>query len=539
MPAKTKKSVSKKTAARRSSRPTKAAVKKSTTTSRSAVKKTGQSAKRIAGTKKTPRTQGTAKKSAKTTKGRPKKTARTTKSRVSATTKTAKRVAPKAKRRPKAVSAKTSRKAKSAPKRAVKTSKPAAKTAAKKAKRSVKKIARSTPLAAKKTAVAKRSAKKTTQSAKPAIKKRSKGTKQPVKKATRRSPVAAKKKAPTVKRAARATTKTAKSAKAKSRKGKAVAAKKPPKSAKALKSAAAKRKPAAKTSEKALVKFDPLQRYLTEISTYKLLTREEERELGIRVREKGDKDAAYRLVTSNLRLVVKIALEFQRVWMQNLLDLIQEGNIGLMQAVKKFDPYKNVKFSYYASFWIKAYILKFIMDNWRLVKIGTTQGQRKLFFKLKKEKQKLIDEGFEPKPKLLSERLGVSEREIIDMDQRLDGWDVSLDAPLKEDSDTERIEFVSTNAESIEDQVSKKEIEVLLHNKIAEFRKKMTPRELEIFDLRIFSDNPVTLQEIGDRYGISRERVRQVEKNIIKKMREFFKREIPDFASYTEGSRSD
>ncbi len=539
MPAKRKKSVSKKTAARRSSRPTKAAAKKLTTTSRSAVKKTGQSAKKSAGTKKTPRTQGTAKKSAKTTKGRPKKTARTTKSRVSATTKTAKRVAPKAKRRPKAVSAKTSRKAKSAPKRAVKTSKPAAKTAAKKAKRSVKKIARSTPLAAKKTAVDKRSAKKTTQSAKPAIKKRPKGTKPPVKKATRRSPVAAKKKAPTVKRAVRATTKTAKSAKAKSRKGKTVAAKKPPKSAKALKSAAAKRKPAAKTSEKALVKFDPLQRYLTEISTYKLLTREEERELGIRVREKGDKDAAYRLVTSNLRLVVKIALEFQRVWMQNLLDLIQEGNIGLMQAVKKFDPYKNVKFSYYASFWIKAYILKFIMDNWRLVKIGTTQGQRKLFFKLKKEKQKLIDEGFEPKPKLLSERLGVSEREIIDMDQRLDGWDVSLDAPLKEDSDTERIEFVSTNAESIEDQVSKKEIEVLLHNKIAEFRKKMTPRELEIFDLRIFSDNPVTLQEIGDRYGISRERVRQVEKNIIKKMREFFKREIPDFASYTEGSRSD
>ena len=299
------------------------------------------------------------------------------------------------------------------------------------------------------------------------------------------------------------------------------------------------RKSAEQTSDKALVKFDPLQRYLTEISNYKLLTREEEKELGIQVREYGDKDAAYRLVTSNLRLVVKIALEFQRVWMQNLLDLIQEGNIGLMQAVKKFDPYKNVKFSYYASFWIKAYILKFIMDNWRLVKIGTTQGQRKLFFKLKKEKQKLIDMGFEPKPKLLSERLGVSEREIVDMDQRLDGWDVSLDAPLKDDSDTERIEFLSTATESIEDQVSKKEIEVLLHNKIAEFRKKMTPREIEIFDLRIFSDNPVTLQEIGDRYGISRERVRQVEKNIIKKMREFFKKEIPDFASYTENGTVD
>jgi RNA polymerase sigma-32 factor len=238
-------------------------------------------------------------------------------------------------------------------------------------------------------------------------------------------------------------------------------------------------------------------------------------------------------VTSNLRLVVKIALEFQRVWMQNLLDLIQEGNIGLMQAVKKFDPYKNVKFSYYASFWIKAYILKFIMDNWRLVKIGTTQGQRKLFFKLKKEKQLLIEQGFDPKPKLLSQRLGVSEREIIDMDQRLDGWDVSLDAPIKDGSDTERIEFVSEGSASVEDKVAKKEIEALLHTKIAEFRKQMTDRESEIFDQRIFSDSPVTLQEIGDRYGISRERVRQIEKNVIKKMRAYFKNEIPDFEAYT------
>ncbi|WP_319525585.1 RNA polymerase factor sigma-32 [uncultured Desulfosarcina sp.] len=309
----------------------------------------------------------------------------------------------------------------------------------------------------------------------------------------------------------------------------------------------AKKKPAAgsakkskpqtqpKTSDKSLVKYDPLQRYLSEISRYSLLTREEEVALGKRVQEHGDQEAAYRLVTSNLRLVVKIALEFQRVWMQNLLDLIQEGNIGLMQAVKKFDPYKNVKFSYYASFWIKAYILKFIMDNWRLVKIGTTQGQRKLFFKLKKEKQKLIDEGFDPKPKLLSQRLGVSEREIVDMDQRLDGWDISLDAPLKEDSDTERIEFMSTEAESAEETVAKKEMESLLNEKIAAFRTQMTERELDIFDRRIFSDTPVTLQEIGDKYGISRERVRQVEKNVVKKMRDYFKKEIPDFETYTEG----
>jgi RNA polymerase sigma-32 factor len=206
-----------------------------------------------------------------------------------------------------------------------------------------------------------------------------------------------------------------------------------------------------------------------------------------------------------------------------------------MQAVKKFDPYKNVKFSYYASFWIKAYILKFIMDNWRLVKIGTTQGQRKLFFKLKKEKQRLIDQGFDPKPKLLSERLGVSEREIVDMDQRLDGWDVSLDAPLKDDSDTERIEFVSNEeSASVEDEVAKKQMASLLHERIAEFRKEMTERELEIFDQRIFSDSPATLQDIGDRYGISRERVRQVEKNIIRKMRAYFKQEIPDFEAYSE-----
>ncbi len=287
-----------------------------------------------------------------------------------------------------------------------------------------------------------------------------------------------------------------------------------------------------KDKDKALVKFDPLQRYLAEVSRYRLLTRDEERSLATRVREENDRDAAYMLVTSNLRLVVKIALEFQRIWMQNLLDLIQEGNIGLMQAVKKFDPYKNVKFSYYASFWIKAYILKFIMDNWRLVKIGTTQGQRRLFFKLKKEKQSLIDQGFDPKPRLLSERLGVSEREIVDMDQRLDNWDLSLDAPLKEDSDTERMDFLSTEAESAEDSMAKKEMDVLLHNKIEDFRKGLTERELEIFDQRIFAENPATLQEIGDNYDISRERVRQVEKNIIKKMREFFKEKMQDYDAY-------
>lgn len=286
------------------------------------------------------------------------------------------------------------------------------------------------------------------------------------------------------------------------------------------------------TKDSALVKFDPLQRYLQEVGQYELLSREEEMELAIRVREHGDPEAAYRLVTSNLRLVVKIAFEFQRVWMQNLLDLIQEGNIGLMQAAQKFDPYKGVKFSYYASFWIKAYILKFIMDNWRLVKIGTTQVQRKLFFRLKKEKQRLISGGFDPKPKLLSERLGVSEQEITDMDQRLDRWEVSLDSPIKEGSDDELIEFVATPAPSAESQVAKKEMEAIIREKVDSFKQDLNEREVYILENRIFSDTPSTLQEIGEHYGITRERVRQIENSMIKKMRTYFQSEIPDFESF-------
>ncbi len=284
-----------------------------------------------------------------------------------------------------------------------------------------------------------------------------------------------------------------------------------------------------------LVKYDPLQLYLREIGQHRLLTREEEKELAIRVKEHGDREAAYTLVTSNLRLVVKIAMEFQRVWMQNLLDLIQEGNIGLMQAVQKFDPYRGVRFSYYASFWIKAYILKFIMDNWRLVKIGTTQAQRKLFFRLKKEKQKLISEGFDPKPKLLSERLGVTEQEVTDMDQRLDGWEVSLDAPIKDESDDERIAFIATPEMSSETRVAKKEMEAILHEKLASFKKDLNERERDILKTRLFSDSPATLQEIGERYGISRERVRQIESNMIRKMKSYFEQKIPEFDTFLEG----
>jgi RNA polymerase sigma-32 factor len=291
--------------------------------------------------------------------------------------------------------------------------------------------------------------------------------------------------------------------------------------------------------ESSIAKYDPLQRYLWEIGQYQLLSKEEEKELALRVIEHEDREAAYRLTTANLRLVVKIAMEFQRVWMQNLLDLIQEGNIGLMQAVQKFDPYKGVRFSYYASFWIKAYILKFIMDNWRLVKIGTTQAQRKLFFRLKKEKQKLISEGFDPKPKLLSQRLGVTEQEVTDMDQRLNGWEISLDAPIKEGSDNERSGFVASEAVSAETQVAKKEMGAILHEKLASFKKSLNQRERDILENRVFSDTPITLQKIGKRYGISRERVRQIEQNMIKRMRSYFEREIDDFDSFLEGLSED
>ena len=195
--------------------------------------------------------------------------------------------------------------------------------------------------------------------------------------------------------------------------------------------------PVVQTEDRALVPYDPLQVYLLEIKGFKLLTREEEVELAIRYKEKNDQKAAYRLITSNLRLVVKIAMDFHRYWTKSLMDLIQEGNVGLIQAVKKFDPYRGIKFSYYSSFWIKAYMLKFIMENWKLVKIGTTQTQRKLFFNLAKERDKLLAQGFSPEPRLLAERLDVREEDVEEMTQRLGGGEVSINAPVGDEGKEE------------------------------------------------------------------------------------------------------
>jgi RNA polymerase sigma-32 factor len=298
------------------------------------------------------------------------------------------------------------------------------------------------------------------------------------------------------------------------------------------------RKAAEKKFKSGRRKFDPVQQYMADIRSHGLITREQERELGARIQEDNDDEAAYRLVVSNLRLVVKIALKFQRFWNRNLLDLIQEGNVGLMQAVRKYDPERNVKFSYYASFWIKAYILKYMQDNWRMIKVVTTEGQRKLFYKLKQERRKLSAMGIEADHRMLSERCGVGEKDIVDMDQRLLNRDISLDAPLNEDSDTDWVDFLRVDEDrSIEDQVSDREVDQLVSSKVSEFRKKIPFREREILDLRIYSDTPMTLQSLGDRLGLSRERVRQLEKQIMEDLRHYLSNEIHDFEEFSTLAR--
>ncbi|MGA7576571.1 MAG: RNA polymerase sigma factor RpoD/SigA [Desulfobaccales bacterium] len=278
--------------------------------------------------------------------------------------------------------------------------------------------------------------------------------------------------------------------------------------------------------------LDLVQRYIREANRFALLTPVEEKSLSTRFRETGDPELGSRLITSNLRLVIKIALEFQQYWMKNLLDLIQEGNIGLMHAIKKFDPYRGIKLSYYASFWIKAYILKFIMDNWKLVKIGTTQSQRKLFYNLKREKEKLRALGFEPGPKLLADALKVREEEVIEMDQRLGGWELSLDAPLKEGSDEYHKNFLPASDPQVEEILAQAELKDLFRQKLSQFRRELNDKELDILDLRLLAEKPLTLQEIGARHRISRERVRQIEDRLIKRLRQFLKSEISDWEDY-------
>jgi RNA polymerase sigma-32 factor len=211
------------------------------------------------------------------------------------------------------------------------------------------------------------------------------------------------------------------------------------------------------------------------------------------------------------------------------LDLIQEGNLGLIQAARKFDPSRGIKFSYYASFWIKAYMLKFIMENWKIVKIGTTQSQRKLFFNLAREKNRLQALGFTPEPKLVAKRLDVKEKEVIEMTQRLESGELSLSTPMGEGSRETYEAFLEDPTLPIDEWLSEKQRRVIFAEKLKEFRKRLSKREADIFDNRIIAEDPLILQEIGDKYNISRERVRQIQERIIKNIRRWSQEEIPNF----------
>jgi RNA polymerase sigma-32 factor len=286
--------------------------------------------------------------------------------------------------------------------------------------------------------------------------------------------------------------------------------------------------------DKALVPFDPLQRYLTEIRRFALLNRQDEHDLAVRYKEYGDVEAAYKLVTSNLRLVVMIAREYQKAF-RNLLDLIQEGNMGLMEAVKNFDPYRGVRFPSYAVWWIRAYMIRYIMNDWRMVKIGTTQAQRKLFFNLQKEKEKIEAEGLTPGPKLLAQRLNVKEDEVVEMEQRLAGRDLSVDVPIGDDEEATLLSFLQDTKQTPEEEFADTQYRELLRNRMDQFAKTLKDKELVIYRERLLNEDPLTLREIGEKYGISRERVRQIEERVKKKLKAYLK----DFKDMTDLSRVD
>jgi len=288
----------------------------------------------------------------------------------------------------------------------------------------------------------------------------------------------------------------------------------------------------------ALVPTDSLQRYLAEIRRLPLLSREEEHELAVRWKEEDDRQAAWRLVTANLRLVVMIAREYQRAF-HNLLDLVQEGNVGLLEAVKNFDPYRGIRFPSYAVWWVRAYIIRYIMNNWRLVKVGTTQAQRKLFFNLAKERERLEREGFTPSPKLIAQRLDVREREVVEMEQRLAARDVSVDAPVGEGEEATLLDFIP-GPEQTADAVADEEYHRLIRETAGEFRKTLKGKDLVIYERRLEplmrDEEPVTLQEIGDEFGITRERVRQIEVRVKKKLADFLRQRIPDIKEIQFGA---
>lgn len=282
-----------------------------------------------------------------------------------------------------------------------------------------------------------------------------------------------------------------------------------------------------KTEETGLTSADPVARYLAEIGRYPLLSREQEQALAIRYRETGDPTAAEQLVTSNLRFVVKVAAEYSKFGAR-LIDLVQEGNVGLMHAVKEFNPYKGVRLITYAVWWIRGYIQEYLMRQYSMVRIGTTANQRKLFYQLQREREKLERLGLEQGIAQISGKLGVSQEEVAEMQGRLSGRDVSLDAPLTEDGSSRRIDLQTVEDPThLDEELGNREQLRMLIDRIEELRPKLNERELFLLDARILSDEPMTLQEIGDKYGTTREAVRQMEARLMEKIR---KSVLPDGA---------
>jgi RNA polymerase sigma-32 factor len=289
--------------------------------------------------------------------------------------------------------------------------------------------------------------------------------------------------------------------------------------------------PLSKPMSTSMERLDPMAAYLREVQRHPLLTPEQTHELAVRFLATQDPAIAAQLVTANLRLVVKIAYEYRRAY-KNIMDLVQEGNIGLMQAVKRYDPYRGVKLSSYAAWWIRAYILRFILNNWRLVKLGTTQAQRKLFFNLRKKRAELQAMGIDPTNAEIAKRLNVPEHDVAEMDARLAQSEKSLDAPVG-DADGRaiaKIDMMPAAGAGPESLMADEELQALLKDKLADFRKTLVgkDKDVAIFDLRLVADDPLTLQDLGDRFGISRERVRQLEQRLLLRLRDYLKREMGD-----------
>jgi RNA polymerase sigma-32 factor len=280
-------------------------------------------------------------------------------------------------------------------------------------------------------------------------------------------------------------------------------------------------------SSTAVVPTTTLQRYLAEVRRYPFISREEELRL-FREFQEGNRDAAVRLILANLRVSVSIASEYLHTGADHM-DLIQEGNVGLMQAIRKFDPTKNVRFHAYAAWWARAYILRYLLNTFRLVKVGTTQDERKLFYNLRKEKAKLERQGFVPDSKLLADRLQVRERDVIEMDQRLGSWELSLDQPLGQDTDGTLLDVLPAHDVPVDEHLADQELKALFRQKLAEFIKSLDEREEDILRNRVLSETPLTLEDLGAKYGITKERTRQLEARIIKRLRDYLKKEVKDF----------